>query len=124
MIFIRTEKITDDKHRVTMHHPDPDKLTDKQKKNGFLVDSVPGKEQKIGKSATRYYNPNTGEIWVEYADRPLSPEEMEVEEAKEMFREEGRGEIRKLVQEAADLPELNKEAREKLENDGVLKKEE
>ena len=123
MIFIRTEKFTDDKHRITMHHSNPDKLTDKQKNGGYLVESLPQKEQKLGKSAVRYYNPNTGEIWVEYADRPLTPEEMEVEEAKEMFREEGRGEIRKLVQEAADLPELNKEAREKLENDGVLKKE-
>ena len=122
MIFIRTEKITDDKHKIAMHHPDPSKLTDKQKKGGYLVDSLPVKEQKLGKSAVRYYNPNTKEVYVEYNDRPLSQEEMETEEAKEIFKEEGRKEIRKLVQEAADMDELSGNARQKLEKEGVLKK--
>ena len=88
MVFIRTEKITDDKHRITMHHSDPSKLTSEQKKGGYLVDSLPMKEQKLGKSAVRYYNPNTQEIWVEYHDRPLSPEEMETEEAKALIEDE------------------------------------
>ena len=88
MIFIRTEKITDDKHRITMHHTNPDKLTDKQKNGGYLVESLPQKEQKLGKSAVRYYNPQTNEIWVEYNDRPLSQEEMETEEAKALIEDE------------------------------------
>ena len=88
MIFIRTEKITDDKHRIVMHHPDLSKLTDKQKNGGYLVDSLPVKEQKLGKSAVRYYNPNTKEVYVEYNDRPLTPEEMETEEAKALIEDE------------------------------------
>ena len=32
-------------------------------------------EQKFGKTGLPYVNPQTGEYWVEYVDRPLSTEE-------------------------------------------------
>ena len=123
--IIRYEKISDEKVRPITTIYNENLLTKEDKENAIEIEkeSEIRKQNKVGKNCIRYYNPQTGEWWLEYEDRPLSPEEMEVEEVKEQFREEGREEIRKFVQEAADLNELSGDARNKLENDGVLKKE-
>jgi hypothetical protein len=41
----------------------------------ILVDSVPTPDTIEGKMAVMYVNPQTKELWYEYVDRPLTPEE-------------------------------------------------
>ena len=44
--------------------------------NYITVENVPSAEQKIGKSALPYCNPQTNEFWYEYIDRSLTLEEI------------------------------------------------
>jgi len=88
MFIIRTQKINDEKHRIISYHPQPEKLTDEQKEGTYEVEEMPEKEQRVGESGIRYFNPKTKEVWVEYKERPLSPEEVESEEGQAKIEDE------------------------------------
>ena len=109
-------KIDDNKALVLAHRPD----NGNSKSGEVIIDDLPNRPKEVGKSAVLYCNPETGETWFEQEDRPLTPEEMEVEEAKEMFRNEGREEVKAIVKEAAGMDELRGQARERLIEAGVL----
>jgi len=86
MAIARTEKITDTKHRVISYHSAPETLTEAQKEGSITINSVPIPQQQVGKSTLLFCNPQTGEVWYEYQDRPLTKEEMETEEAIEKVK--------------------------------------
>ena len=67
----------DDQNRITLIHNAPEKLSDDVKEQGLEVNAndIPDREQREGKRAVRYIDPDTGDMWVEYEDRPLTPEE-------------------------------------------------
>ncbi|WPS86886.1 hypothetical protein SMD22_20655 [Brevibacillus halotolerans] len=50
------------------------KSSEKLQTTGLLVDSIPQPEVN-GKIPKLFINPKTQELWYEYTDRPLSPEE-------------------------------------------------
>ncbi len=70
------------------------------------------KENKKGKSALPYVNPQTGEFWYEYVDRPLTQEEI-IEEQSEQIAEQGR-QIRDISEQNDLLLQMQ------LEKEGVL----
>jgi len=74
----------DNENRITLIHNAPEKLSEKAKEQGLEVNSndIPDTEQRHGQKAVRYIDPDTGDMWVEYRDRPLNEEEkiQEVEE--------------------------------------------
>lgn len=98
--LVKTRK-ENDKEYVYARHPHPERLSDAQKKSGTIVQEMPEREKRLGKTSRFVYDPDKEEVYVEYKDRPLTPEEMEVEEAKEKFREEGREEIKQKVYAAS-----------------------
>jgi len=67
----------DDQNRITLIHNAPEKLSDDVKEQGLEVnsDDIPEKENRYGQRAVRYIDPDTGDMWVEYEDRPLNEEE-------------------------------------------------
>ena len=45
--------------------------------DGYLIkDEIPKEEYLVGKISKLYCNPQTGELWYEYVDRPLTSEEI------------------------------------------------
>ena len=67
----------DDENRITLIHNAPEKLNEEVKEQGLEVNSndIPDTEQRHGQKAVRYIDPDTGDMWVEYKDRPLNEEE-------------------------------------------------
>ena len=67
----------DNENRITLIHNAPEKLSEEVKEQGLEVnsDDIPEKENRYGQRAVRYIDPDTGDMWVEYEDRPLTPEE-------------------------------------------------
>jgi len=67
----------DNQNRITLIHNAPEKLSDDVKEQGLEVnsDDIPEKENRYGQRAVRYIDPDTGDMWVEYEDRPLNEEE-------------------------------------------------
>lgn len=51
------------------------KTQEELEQEGILVDGIPEPQQIEGKSAILYCNPDTKELWYEYEDIPLTPEE-------------------------------------------------
>lgn len=89
MIFLAKEDEGKEKARVELIHYMPDDpvegLPDEIKQQGIRVESVPEPpEPKRGKSAVLYCNPKTGELWYEYVDRPLTPEELAQEQSEKL----------------------------------------
>lgn len=82
------ENKTETKAKITLVHYKPDDpqngLPEEVKQQGIMVDILPeALPYQRGKSAEMYCNPQTNEVWYEYVDRPLSPEEkMEAQEEK------------------------------------------
>ena len=81
MIFIQFERITDTKALVTFTHFMPfdeihglGKTEQELLERGALVESEPQKEFHPDKQAMLFYNPQTKELWYEYATLPV-PEE-------------------------------------------------
>jgi hypothetical protein len=94
MLFLYCEKITDTKAKVTGYHHRPNELDETTKQQGVLVEdgSIPADESQMGQYSELFVNPQTKELWREYFDRPLTPEE-ELQQLKQ--RQE-------LVQKALD----------------------
>lgn len=73
------EKETDTRGRITLIHNQPyhekHGLSEERIKEGIEVDSVPKSDNKEGKKAVVYINPQTKEIWYEYEDKKLSEED-------------------------------------------------
>lgn len=76
MEWLFYEKETDTRAKVLLIYSvePPRELIDKG--NYITVENVPNAEQKTGKTALPYCNPETGDFWYEYIDRPLTPEEL------------------------------------------------
>ncbi|EMT54219.1 hypothetical protein I532_01395 [Brevibacillus borstelensis AK1] len=78
MNFIKFVKETETKAVVYFTHRMPfDEiygLTEEELSKGILVEEVPDPEDN-GKEPTLYINPETLEMWYEYKDLPLTPEE-------------------------------------------------
>jgi|HigsolmetaAR203D_1030402.scaffolds.fasta_scaffold00989_15 hypothetical protein len=89
MLKIRFSKISEDKAIVTVIEYQHDGLTDD---NSMLVNSIPEEQPQVGKSGVLYVNPRTKELWYEYLDRPLTPEE-KIAQLEEQLR---------ITQEAVD----------------------
>lgn len=77
MIFL----IVDNNKRVVYEHHKPfdlvaglGKTQEELEKEGVLVDSIPESENN-GKTPILHCNPKTKELWYEYEEIPLTPEE-------------------------------------------------
>ena len=75
MKWLFYEKETDIKAKVMLiyHVEPPEELISKG--NYIKVENVPEPRQVKGKSVLPYCNPETKEVWYEYVDKPLAPEE-------------------------------------------------
>jgi hypothetical protein len=61
--------------RVMLIHYMPEQLEPARRAQGIELDEIPEPEVREGKAPLPYINPQTGEFWYEYVDRPLTPEE-------------------------------------------------
>lgn len=68
-IAIRTRKVDDGKHKVVAYHDNPENLSEEELEDVTIVDSLPEKEDKKGKSSQIYYNPEKDKLWVEYEEK-------------------------------------------------------
>lgn len=76
MFFVKYNPESDTRGKVTFIHYNPVLLSDQEKLTGIMLESsIPQAEVQAGKIAILYINPETNELWYEYEDRPLSPEE-------------------------------------------------
>lgn len=76
MKWLFYEKETNTRAKVVLiyHVEPPEELLNKG--NYITVTNIEEPEQKTGKTALPYYNPETGDFWYEYVDKPLTPEEL------------------------------------------------
>jgi hypothetical protein len=76
MIFIQFGNVFNGKTLVGPIHFEPHVLSDEDKKNGILVESIAEEPQpEFGKNQVLYVDPNTGETWYEAEARPLNMHE-------------------------------------------------
>ena len=75
MNYLFYEKESEERAKVVLiyHVEPPQNLLNSR--DYITVDEVQEPEQKEGKSPLLYCNPQTGDVWYEYVDRPLTPEE-------------------------------------------------
>lgn len=83
-ILLIGEKVSNDKVKVTTIHYQPNTLSDEVINSGYLVTYVPDPKYVEGKYAVTYYNPEIKEVFYEYEDRPLTPEEKAKQSLKEV----------------------------------------
>lgn len=74
-IFIMGKLESKNRLKVTTKHYRPDTLSDDILKSGYMIKDEPTSQSIEGKVPVMYYNPETGEAFYEYEDRPLTPEE-------------------------------------------------
>ncbi len=76
MKWLFYEEETDIKAKVMLIYnvEPPEELISKG--NYITATNIEEPEQKTGKNALPYCNPETGDFWYEYIDRPLTPEEL------------------------------------------------
>lgn len=77
MKWLFYEKETDTKARVMLiyfREPTPEELAEINMPY-ITIDEISAKPYQKGKTALEYCNPQTGEFWYEFVDRPLTPEE-------------------------------------------------
>ncbi|OCA85216.1 hypothetical protein [Pseudobacillus wudalianchiensis] len=86
MPLILFTKETETRARVDVIHYVTEGLPKETIDLGVMVDLVPEPEDIQGKGYTMLFNPSTKEVWYEYYDRPLSPEE-ELVQIKQKNRE-------------------------------------
>jgi len=77
LLFV--ENINETKAKVFTIHYRPDLLTDEQKLNGILVDTIPEPQQIANQQATLYINPTTKELFYEYIEIPQQDVSNELE---------------------------------------------
>lgn len=71
MPLVGFQKITETRAKVMTI----DYVSNQEGETSILVTEVPPAEIIFGKAAETYINPKTREIWYEYIDRPLTPDE-------------------------------------------------
>ena len=76
MKWLFYEKETNTRAKVVLiyHVEPPEELLNKG--NYITATNIEEPEQKTGKTALPYCNPETGDFWYEYVDRPLTQEEI------------------------------------------------
>lgn len=82
--------VVEDQSRAMVYqiHFQPDLLTEYEKENSILVEDIPVLEPQEGKDSVLYINLESKEIWYEFKDRPITPEEqlkLENEKLKEQL---------------------------------------
>lgn len=76
MPFILYEDGNESKARVTLIHNRPEMLPEDMLAQGIEVEElITPDETQAGKDATLFINPQSKELWYEYSERQLSPEE-------------------------------------------------
>ncbi|WP_035296233.1 hypothetical protein [Brevibacillus thermoruber] len=80
------------KARVEVIHYQPQYLPPEVIEKGIIVDEVPDPNPPANKVGILFINPQTQEMWYEYVDRPLTPEER-IAQLEEQLR---------ITQEAVD----------------------
>ncbi|MEW9096401.1 MAG: hypothetical protein AB2417_15090 [Clostridiaceae bacterium] len=83
MNYLFYEKETDTKGRVVLIYSvtPPQELLSQPH---ILMEIIPTSDNIVGKSSLPYINPQTGEFWYEYIDRPLTPEEIANQKVSEL----------------------------------------
>ncbi|MBA7481232.1 hypothetical protein ES707_16702 [subsurface metagenome] len=78
MIALFHESVSEGKERVGVIHYKPERLSAEQRKAAIEIENeaLPKAEDRPGKSAILYVNPQTKELWYEYEDRPPTQEEL------------------------------------------------
>lgn len=85
--YLFYELETEEKGRVFGINTNPTgSLTEDQKAQAIVVDELPPEEYKSGKYVEFYVNPRTKEVWIEYKDRELTPQE-EIDQLKQQNSE-------------------------------------
>lgn len=69
MVFLRLERINEERARIVLVHKCPELLSDEDKKDGVLVDNY-----SEGKKRTEYWNYKTEQIEYEYEDMFIDKE--------------------------------------------------
>ncbi len=83
MKWLFYEKETNTRAKVVLiyHVEPPEELLNKG--NYITATNIEEPEQKTGKIALPYCNPETGDFWYEYVDKPLTPEELANQKIRE-----------------------------------------
>lgn len=76
MVFIRIQKITNEKAQVMFIHNIPNELSEEEKSTGILLETIPKEQYMEGKIAVPYYYYTTNEVVYEYIDRQKTQEEL------------------------------------------------
>ncbi|MFY0545441.1 hypothetical protein [Brevibacillus sp. H7] len=91
-IFVTIGKvIAPGKAELERIHYSPDRLSEEEKAEGFLIEGIPDPERIEGKTAMRYIHPDTLEIFYEYVDTPPTEEEIlkrDIEQLKQQLSAE------------------------------------
>ncbi|USG65149.1 hypothetical protein NDK47_24000 [Brevibacillus ruminantium] len=95
-MYLGYRKESDTKARVVLIHDFPSELPEDLIAAGVLVDSLPEPERVPGKRADLYINPETSELWYEYADI-INPDQERID---------------RLEKENAELKKSNLDAQE------------
>ena len=62
--------------RVYRTHYKPERLPEEEREKAFLVEQLPPEpDPQFGKASVLYVNPDTGDVWWEMENRPLTLEE-------------------------------------------------
>jgi hypothetical protein len=75
MIWIKLGKITNNVASVDVQVFEPSILPENERENFIEVEEIPTSEIIPGKMPILMYNLETNELFYEYVDRPLTPEE-------------------------------------------------
>lgn len=83
MAIVFSEPIDATKSRVTMVHYQPELLTDEEKIGGVTIATIPAPQPPAGQAPIMYLNPQTNEIFYEYVEIALSPQEQKDKEVSD-----------------------------------------
>lgn len=75
MPLVLFEKESETRARINVIHYTLEDLPQETIDLGVEVEQIPEPEQFDGKEWTMLFNPHTKDIWYEYRDRPLTPDE-------------------------------------------------
>lgn len=81
MIFIKPEYPVG-RSKVSIVHYQPDLLSEEEKGEGILLESLPNPQTPPDKMPVLYYDNETNTLSYDYIDRPLTPED-ELKQIKE-----------------------------------------
>ncbi|KXG78299.1 hypothetical protein [Thermotalea metallivorans] len=101
MIFIKGEKINENKIKIILVHHMPETLTEEEKIGGYFIESMPEPpaHAPIGHVYVPFLNLETKEVFFELESRPLSQEDLMKQKLNEIELLQERIE---LLQQALD----------------------